>query len=324
MKTCISKIRELIITNPILESLLLKDPKKWNLMCGSLDVIESTQLAIDSYKNLNKNIKKNVGLDKLMAYGLFQALYIQEDSVLNLCHSIDIDSLKNIKDKFPELYEIRQLRNKGIGHPSREGNTNNTHNLLIDGDSIKLYSHTETGDFNLTEYKISECIKKQSQSLCNILLKVIDKMASIEKEHKNKYKNKKLSDSFPNDYQYSFGKICEAINLIDNQEGETLPQRIGREDGIGEAFSHSKDLLDAIDKFLKEIENRSLRGDEITFVGFEINYSKYPLEKLNEYFRPKSKSTINSKDARAYADSAKEHFIELLKFAKKLDDLYEN
>jgi len=47
----------------ILKSLLLKDPKKWNLMCGSLDAIESTQLAVDSYNVLSKDNIEDAGLN---------------------------------------------------------------------------------------------------------------------------------------------------------------------------------------------------------------------------------------------------------------------
>jgi hypothetical protein len=88
MKSCISKIREL--TNRlILKSLLLKDHKKWNLMCGSLDAIESAQLAVDSYNCLKKDIFKDINQHlNLIIYGLFQALYVQQEGARNLCVSI--------------------------------------------------------------------------------------------------------------------------------------------------------------------------------------------------------------------------------------------
>jgi len=323
MKSCISKIRELI-NKPILNSLLSQDHKKWNLMCGSLDAIESTQLAIDSYNCLKKDNIKDIG-QHLIIYGLFQTLYVQQDSVSNLCDSIDIDLLKigDIKIQHPELYEIRQLRNKGIGHPSREGKTNNTHNILIDNDYIELFSYTETGEFSFAKYKISDCIEKQKQSLYGILQKVIKKMRSIEKEHKDKYKQNKLRDCFPVDPQYCIGKIFEAINLIDVQgQGETVPQRIGREGRISLASSMANTLIESIIRFDGEIIKRGLQDDHVVFVRFEIENSKYPLEKLKEYFGTGSKSSINSRDARAYADSAREHTLCLIGHAKNLDDEY--
>ncbi|MCE5339772.1 MAG: hypothetical protein LLF92_01415 [Planctomycetaceae bacterium] len=291
-------------------------------MCGSLDTVESAQMAIDSYNCLNKENIKDIG-QKLIIYGLFQALYIQQDAVLNLCKSIGIplpENEKDFKKKYPEVYEIRQLRNKGIGHPSKEGNTNSTHGMLIDNDSIELFSYTETGQFSYSEYKISDCIKKQNQSLCGIIQEVIKKMESIEKEHKDKYKQNKLRDCFPTDPQYCIGKVFEAINLIDVQnQGETTPQRIGREGRISLASSNTNDLIKSIDKLNKELIEREVQD---VFVSLDIEHSKYPLEKLKKYFEDVSKSSLNSQDARVYADSANVHILDLIKSANKLDDEY--
>jgi len=326
MKSYIFKIRDLI-NKPILNSLLSKDHKKWNLMCGSIDAIESTQLAIDSYNCLNKDNIKDIG-QHLIIYGLFQALYVQQDSVSNLCKSMEISIPKDIETRYPELYKIRQLRNKGIGHPTpnkkdKPKDTKDTHSMLIENDSITLYSYTETGEFSFTTYKISDCIEKQVQSLCGFMQKVIEKIKTIEKEHKDKYMHNKLKDCFPSDSQYRISKIFEAINLIDVQDqGETVPQKIGREGRISLAFSHSKDLIEAIDRFDGEIKKRGLQGDDAVFVRLEIKHSKYPLEKLKEYFIPESKSSINSQDARAYTDSAETHILDLIELAQKLDDEY--
>jgi hypothetical protein len=328
MKSCISKIRELI-NKPILNSLLLKDQKKWNLLCGSLDAIGSTQLAIDSYNHLNKDSIKDIG-QHLIIYGLFQALYVQQDSVSNLCESMDMAFLLKIDDintQHPKLYEIRQLRNKSIGHPtpsSKDKKTKkikSTHGMLIDNDSVELFSYTETGEFSHAKYKISDCIEKQSRLLCGILRKAIKKMRLMEKEHKDKYKQNKIRNSFPDDPQYCFEKIFQAINLI-NAHGETALKRF--ESIISSALSNTKDLIKGIDRFDGEIAERSLQDDDndIVIIRLEVKHSKYPLEKLKEYFCPRPKSSLNWQDARAYADSAREHILDLIKHAENLDSAY--
>jgi len=195
--------------------------------------------------------------------------------------------------------------------------------MLIDNDSIELFSYTEIGEFSHAKYKIPDCIEKQDQSLCGILQKVIKKMRSIEKENKDKYKQNKLRDYFPVDPQYCIGKIFEAINLIDFQgQGEIPPQRIGREGRIRLASSMANTLIKSIIRFDGEITKRGLRDDYVVFVRLEIEHSKYPLEKLKEYFGTGSKSFINSQDACAYADSAREHILDLIKHAENLDDEY--
>ena len=323
MKSYISKIRELTIIKPILKSLLLKDQKKWNLMCGSLNAIESTQLAVDSYNSLKKDGIKDLGLEYLIVYGLFQALYVQQDSMCNLCKSVNVPMPKrNLKAKYPELYEVRELRNKGIGHPTPndKDEKKDTHSILIEGDSIKLHSYTEAGEFSFSTYKISECIETQNQSLCTIIQQVIKKMKSMEQKHKDKYMQNKLRDNFPADPQYCIGKLFEAINLIDVEDQEkSLQQRIGRETRIYLAFSHAETLIKAINKFKGEFTKRGLQD---VYVSIEIEHSKYPLEKLKEYFSSTSESSINSQDARAYADSAEKHILDLVTHAQDLDNEY--
>jgi hypothetical protein len=315
MKSCISKIRELII-KPVLYSLLSKNYKKWHLICGSIDAIETTQLAVDSYVCLDKDKRSYIG-PHLAIYGLFQALYVQQDAVSHLCESMDI--ALDIKTQYPEVYEIRQLRNRGIGHPSKEGKMNSKHVMSIGNDSIRLYSYTETGESSYPEYKISDCIEKQNKSLSKILRKVIKKMRSMEKEHKDKYKQNKLRALFPSDPMYCCLKIFEATNLIETYKG-TVPERFGHR--ISFALDKTKELIEAIEKFDREINKRELQDDDVIFVRIEIERSKYPLEKLKEYFHPGSKSPLNAQDARAYADSARIHILDIVKHAESLDYEY--
>lgn len=316
MRAYITKIRGLT-NNLILKSLLLKDQKKWNLMCGSLDAIESAQLAVDAFCCLKKNSAKGVGEKYLMVYGLLQTLYVQQDSMWNLCKSLNI-SMPN-KDKYPELLKVRQLRNKGVGHPSKDL-SNNTHSILIEGDSINLYCYTETGEFSYSTHNISDCIDTQNQSLCKIIQQVIEKLMQIEKKHKDKYMKTKLRDCFPADLRYCIGKMFEAINLIQiKDQGESPAQRIGREGRVSMAFSHADTLLKAINIFNKEFAKRDIYD---VYVDIEIEYSIYPLEKLKDYFNPKIESSINSQDARAYADSAEKNLLELVKHAEALDSEY--
>lgn len=320
METYISKIRELT-NRPVLQNLLLKNKKKWNLMCGSIDAIQSTQMAIDSYESFSKDDNNKTGLEFLIIYGLFQALYVQQDSVFNLCKSMSIGmpiNAKELEAQYPDLFEVRLLRNKGIGHPS-EDIFKSTHSMMIEEDRINLYSHSEIGDFSHTTHSITSCIEKQNKVLCGISQQIIEKMESMEQEHKDKYMDAKLRDCFPPDPQYHIGKLFEAINLIEAEGPEnTAGQVIGRNGSISLAISNAKTLLKAIDKFSKEFGKRGLRDD---YVNIEIDHSKYPLEKLKEYFSDTLR-IFNSQDARAYADSAEKHVKWLIEHVDGWDREY--
>ncbi len=147
-------------------------------------------------------------------------------------------------------------------------------------------------------------------------------MKSIEQEHKDKYMQNKLRDCFPPDPQYCINKIFEVLSLIEVKDQlESAPQRIGLENRISLAFSHTNTLLKAINEFNSEFSKRGLQD---IHVYNKIDDSTYPLTKLKEYFSSMSKSPINLQDAYAYADSAEKHILDLIKHATYLDSEYLN
>jgi hypothetical protein len=188
--------------------------------------------------------------------------------------------------------------------------------MLIGNDSVELFSYTETGEFSHDKYRISDCIEKQSQSLREILQKAIEKMVSIEKEHKDKHKQKKLRECFSCSPPYCFEKIFGAISLIETGKAEIVPGKIRF------ALSKTKELIEAVDKFEGEITKRGLQDYGTSLVLLKIEHSKYPLEKLKEYFSPDFKCPLNSQDARVCADSAGINVLSLIEQAEILDNNY--
>jgi len=321
MKFHIDEIIKLI-NKHVLKSLLLKNSKKWNLMCGSIDSIRSTELAIDSYSKLaKKGQKRDVGFEFLVIYGFFQALYVQQDSVINLYEAVgnELPSREQLFKKYPDLKKIRNLRNNGVGHPSKDYK-GGTHNIMPDGDSIELFSYTNEGEFSHRTYRVSECIEKQSQALCEIFGKIVERLKYMERKHKEKYGEKKLHKCFPDNYQDSIDKIFDAIDLIGTErKKETKAQKIGRQDAESLAHRNAKRLVEATKELEQELDKRELEEGLLRLV---IKYCRYPLESLKNYFENTSASSINSQDARAYADSADIRLKDLIEEAKKLDQEY--
>ena len=86
------EIRE-ICNHPWKQELLLHDKIKWNKLWSSLDVIEDSQIAIYDYTNLSEFSSTEKGY--LFVYGILHALYLQQDSLINL--NISLFLSKNIK-----------------------------------------------------------------------------------------------------------------------------------------------------------------------------------------------------------------------------------
>ena len=277
MNLLTNAIREKLINGRILKSVLLKDEKKWNLMCGSLDSIESAQMAINAYKEFKKD-STDRGLQVLKIYGLFQSLYVQQDSVRNLFESLDI-KLKNFK-KYPKLYRIRNLRNKSIGHPSKIREKNSSHSFLLNEDSLELFSYTEKGEFDYETYKISGCINIQNKEFCKIIKEAIEKINTIEQNHKGEFMSTKFRKMFPENFKNSVFLVFNAINFKEDEDSATGPQKIAIKTKVSQGSGSIEELIQSIQEFRKEFERRKLSDD---FVDRILNNVDYPLKKLKDY-----------------------------------------
>ena len=187
----------------------------WNQFFAALDTIEDTCLAIKNFeKDTNGLFKKN---PYLATYGILQALFIQQDAVNYLKISL-FGSSKKIdwgNKKYFELAKIRQVRNETIGHPvktaqkggkSKYANdeitscTIDRSSLTKDGFQYMLWMHTKTENKTI---KFTEIIELQDKYLSVELELTMKELQKEEKQHKIKFKGKKLADllSKPSLYQ---------------------------------------------------------------------------------------------------------------------------
>jgi hypothetical protein len=74
-------------------------------------MIGDTQLAIDAFDG--KPV--SAGQAYLEVYGLFQAFFLQQHALENLAAALNLSELEVLDD--PSMKEVRELRNKYVGHP---------------------------------------------------------------------------------------------------------------------------------------------------------------------------------------------------------------
>ena len=103
---------------------LMKDLIKWYKLCSSMDLIEDTEVAIDSYSKLRAFNCWDGGY--IYIYGLLQAMFLQQDAINNLSISLFNEKLSFDMD-YPDLYKIREIRNSAIGHPTGRGKDKSFH-----------------------------------------------------------------------------------------------------------------------------------------------------------------------------------------------------
>jgi len=94
---------------------------KWNTLCAAMDTIGDATLAIQDFQT--DGVGSRQGEKYLRLYGLFQAIFLQQDAIRELFliikHSFDAQHfLKDLEDYSLEGWKtIRRYRNLSVGHP---------------------------------------------------------------------------------------------------------------------------------------------------------------------------------------------------------------
>lgn len=102
---------------PQVQKQLMQDMRHWQQLCSSMDVIGDTYSAIAAY--LASPDVEDIGQLYLLAYGLLQVLFVQQDAVRHAAEAIGLSY------EFSEnLLAVRSVRNNAIGHPTKRGGKN--------------------------------------------------------------------------------------------------------------------------------------------------------------------------------------------------------
>ena len=99
---------------------MLKQLEKWMRITSALDALEDASWAVEYY--CEQSYPEDSKGKYLYTYGLLQALYVQQDAAESI-NAVIIDTQHiNWKTLFPEAYNIREMRNDVVGHPTNRNN----------------------------------------------------------------------------------------------------------------------------------------------------------------------------------------------------------
>lgn len=194
--------------------LLFQDRTKLNKLWASLDAIENSQLAIDYYVEIPEFAAFSGGY--LNVYGLMQALFIQQDALSSLSIVL-FDKIIDFQADYPELSNIRNIRNDSIGHPTGRGNPNKSFHYIgrdsLNKSQFSLVSFfpKDKKDVKIENIKTLELIRTQERLIQNILEKTMANLQLDFENHKNKFKDQKLYDLIEDGFHYEFSKLYEHI-----------------------------------------------------------------------------------------------------------------
>ncbi|UTC67822.1 MULTISPECIES: hypothetical protein [unclassified Treponema] len=284
---------------------LIKDYNLWNQICSSLYVINDTILAIKSY--LSKKYPKDIGRKYLYTYGILQALFTQQDAVINLTECFNVET--KVCDVFRE---IRNLRNISIGHPTKLERREGVYygyisRITLSKFGFELYKtdQVKKRDQFIT-VKLVELIKKQAIEINTIISSLSEYLIELDTKHKCQYKENKMENVFPDNMRYYFEKIGEGLYSSDY---------------VKDDFALS--MLNCVKQHYDEFKQKLIERKEFSeYIECDWNQYNHALEKVEGYLK-KNDKFMNGTDARIYLFYLREVHKSFVAIAKEIDEEYE-
>lgn len=272
----------------------------WNQICSSLDVIGDTVLSIEDY--IDMDYPKKIGLQYICTYGILQALFIQQDAIkqLSLVFKLDYE----IGDI---LLNIRKLRNASIGHPTNNNEKkikyfNYISRMSLSKEGFCLHRSSENNRMEVINIDLIEMLCEQLLEVRVKYQYISDKLKEVDFMHKEKYKNKLISDLFHSGMSYQFEKIGEGLRDIKN----------GREFGTTMLLSIEKIFVD----FKILIEERNEMNE---YLEYDLKEYFFAIEKLKKCFFDNNREEFDANIYLYYLRDNCKHFVEI---AKEIDSEY--
>lgn len=172
----------------------------WDMACASMDMVGDSQLAIDAFGAR----PANAGQRYLEIYGLFQAIFLQQDAVVNLLAALKSARLKISDD--PDMGAVRVLRNKYFGHPSKSDRPAPTtyHGISrMTVHSAEITGWTYPG-FSTEVINVNDVVEQQGRGASRVLGLLRQELEVKRKEYVMRFDGKELDTDTR---IYEFGKL---------------------------------------------------------------------------------------------------------------------
>jgi len=294
MHTLRSTVNEAIFINNIKRHKFV-----WDMAIASIDTIEDTQLAIESFSNT-----KFIGKRYLEVYGLFQAIFLEQDALVNLAKGLNLDTINIWSNK--ESADIRAIRNKYFGHPTKNDHKKQSEityhgvaRMTIDSDSITGWTYP---NFKTEVINIPKVIDDHYKSVKTILKQINDQLIQKGDDYMSSF-NVPLS---VNQHDYEFQKIYLWITG-------------SRNDGIM-AKGSLKVLSEAIQKVKTGLGDRYENTDSFGLVMRDIKKAEYCLAYLSKMMDESNHDSELDFNGEVHVDSLKQSIEEINVVCSEIND----
>ena len=280
------------------------DRANFSQACSALDAVGDTELALQEFKANNSSF--TTGMTYILAYGVLQAIFLQQDAIKHLALSLGLPF--RLPD---ELREIRELRNDAVGHPTnrdinRKKKIKSFHHIsraTLSKAGFQLMStYSDNDSYDFKNVQFDTIISIQSKFAENLLDDILNKLKDDENTHREKFMNDKLTDCFHCSLSYIFSKVKEGARSTAQRDF---------------ALSNFKSIIKAISSFEKKLIDRG-EEESIEYIKEDLSY---PTEKVLHYLE--GKEGVDLRAAEIFIEYI-ERQVDLLKqIAKEIDENYQ-
>ncbi|MDY3554417.1 hypothetical protein R5W24_003539 [Gemmata sp. JC717] len=176
-----SKVREVerrlrdVVNRSAIQDRLMLNKRGWEQLCASMDVIGDTDLAVEAFLNSPVG-ERDYGLLYLHAYGLLQALFVQQDAVEHAAEAIGVPYTPDAA-----LATIRNVRNDIVGHPTKRGRRPESFGIVrisLSTEEFRMFSFDLSRPNNFQSVRFRELIDAQRVAVVAAIEQMISHLQS--------------------------------------------------------------------------------------------------------------------------------------------------
>lgn len=314
MENLIEMIRDLV-NEPRRLYRLIKDAARWNQICSCMDAIGDACQATAAYPEVGDS--ETTGARYLAVYGVLQALVIQQDAVRDICEALDKE--RDVLGH-PRLQEIRDIRVRGAGHPTKQDRPkkkdgklvpithHQTPRVSINSVGFDLVSASAEEGTKFSSVRIPKLVQDQDRILSEILREVVVELRREDEQHRERFREEKLEAIFQGGLGYAFEKVF----------AHTRP---GGEPVLGPVGL--SEIRKAVDGFRLALARRGIELDTYDSIKYEYEWIEYPLQQIDAYFRGEPNCHIvDPRAAYIFVAFVQEQMKTLQGIARELDEDY--
>lgn len=180
-----------------------------NQFFGATDALLDTNIDASDFRDAFKAVPK---ARIMLCYGFLQTLYVQQDAVQTLSKAVGLKDWKPERD--PELFTIRDMRNRLCGHPAEAGAT--TKNGRISSAIIIQHDISENGfsgaiyyddGFEAVQVDVAQFLSVNQERLLAQMLRIETEMGEKERAFREERANEHFASCFDNGFSYLLQRL---------------------------------------------------------------------------------------------------------------------